>query len=77
MEMITEFVAKLPEMEIDSNMGEEMEAKVWEKRMPDLMPAEQLAMEIDRFIYGYDTALYHENNQSMTENVLEIAEALK
>ncbi len=32
MEMITEFVAKLPEMEIDGNMGEEMEAKVWEKR---------------------------------------------
>ncbi|NBJ94829.1 hypothetical protein D5281_20180 [bacterium 1xD42-62] len=34
-------------------------------------------MEIDRFIYGYDTALYHDNNQSMTENVSEIAEALK
>ena len=77
MEMITELVAKLPEMEIDGNMGEEMEAKVWEKRMPDLTPAEQLAVEIDRFIYGYDTALYHDNNQSMTENVSEIAEALK
>ena len=45
--------------------------------MPDLTPAEQLAVEIDRFIYGYDTALYHDNNQSMTENVSEIAEALK
>ena len=77
MEMITELVAKLPEMEIDGNMSEEMEAKVWEKRMPDLTPAEQLAVEIDRFIYGYDTALYHDNNQSMTENVSEIAEALK
>ncbi len=77
MEMITELVAKLPEMEIDGHLGEEMEAKVWEKRMPDLTPAEQLAVEIDRFIYGYDTALYHDNNQSMTENVSEIAEALK
>ena len=76
MEMITELVAKLPEMEIDGNLGEEMEAKVWEKRMPDLTPAERLAVEIDRFIYGYDTALYHDNNQSMTENVSEIAEAL-
>ena len=77
MEIITELVAKLPEMEIDGNMSEEMEAKVWEKRMPDLTPAEQLAVEIDRFIYGYDTALYRDNNQSMTENVSEIAEALK
>ncbi|NBI93117.1 DUF4316 domain-containing protein [Lachnospiraceae bacterium] len=76
MEMITELVAKLPEMEIDGNMSEEMEARVWEMRMPDLTPAEQLAVEIDRFIYGYDTALYHDNNQSMTENVSEIAEAL-
>ena len=77
MEIITELVAKLPEMEIDGHLSEEMEAKVWEKRMPDLTPAEQLAVEIDRFIYGYDTALYHDNNQSMTENVSEIAEALK
>ena len=77
MEMIAELVARLPEMEIDGNMSEEMEVKVWEKRMPNLTPAEQLAVEIDRFIYGYDTALYHDNNQSMTENVSEIAEALK
>ncbi len=77
MEIITELVAKLPEMEIDGHLSEEMEAKVWEKRMPDLTPAEQLAVEIGRFIYGYDTALYHDNNQSMTESVSEIAEALK
>ena len=76
-EIIAELVAKLPEMEIDGNMGEEMEVKVWEKRMPDLIPAEQLAVEIDRFIYGYDTALYHDNTQNMTENISEIAEALK
>ncbi len=77
MEIITELVAKMPEMEIDGHLSEEMEAKVWEKRMPDLTPTERLAVEIDRFIYGYDTALYHDNNQSMTENVSEIAEALK
>ena len=81
MEAIAELVAKalplMPEMEIDGNMSEEMEAKVWEKRMPDLTPAEQLAVEIDRFAYDYDTALYHDSNQNMTENVSEIAEALK
>ena len=77
MEVVAELVAKLPEMEIDGNMSENFEAKVWEKRMPDLTPAEQLAVEIDRFTYDYDTALYHDNSQSMTENVSELAEALK
>ena len=76
MEVIAELVAKLPEMEIDGRMSEEFEAKVWEKRMPDLTPAEQLAVEIDRFVYDYDTALYRDNSQSMTVNVSEIAEAL-
>ena len=77
MEVIAELVAKLPEMEIDGNMGEELEAKVWEKRMPGLTPAEQLAVELDRFTYDYDAALYHDNSQSMTENVSELADALK
>ncbi len=77
MEVIVELAAKLPEMEIDGRMSEEFEAKVWEKRMPDLTPAEQLAVELDRFTYDYDTALYRDSSQSMTENVSEIAEALK
>ena len=77
MEVIAELTAKLPEMEIDGRMSEEFEAKVWEKRMPDLTPAEQLAVELDRFTYDYDTALYRDSSQSMTENVSEIAEALK
>ncbi len=81
MEVVAELVAKamplMPEMEIDGHMGEEFEAKVWEKRIPDLTPAEQLAVEIDRFTYDYDTALYHDNNQNMTENVSELTEALK
>ena len=76
MEVIAELVAKLPEMEIDGVMSEDMEAKVWEKRMPDLTPAEQLAVEIDRFIYGYDTNAYHDDNRSMTENVSEILEMI-
>ena len=57
MEVIAELAAKLPEMEIDGRMSEEFEAKVWEKRMPDLTPAEQLAVKLDRFTYDYDTAL--------------------
>ena len=63
MEVVAELVAKLPEMEIDGNMSEGFEAKVWEKRMPGLTPAEQLAVEIDRFIYDHDTALYRDNSQ--------------
>ena len=81
MDVIADLVAKamplMPEMEIDGHMSEEFEAKVWEKRMPNLTLAEQLAVEIDRFVYDYDTALYHDNSQSMTEKVSEIAEALK
>ena len=77
MEVIAELVAKLPEMEIDGNIGEEFEAKVWEKRMPDLTPVEQLAVELDRFTCEYDAAVYHDNSQSMTENVSELADALK
>ena len=76
MEVIAELVAKLPDMEIDGNMSGEMEAAVWEKRMPDLTPAEQLAVELDRFTYDYDTALYHDNARNMTENVSEIAESI-
>ena len=53
-----------------------MEAKLWEKRMPNLTPAEQLAVEIDRFIYIYDMNVYHDNNQTMTENVSEISEMI-
>lgn len=77
MEVITELVAKLPEMEIDGVMSEDMEAKVWEKRMPDLAPAEQLAVELDRLSYDYDTVLYHDSTRNMTENVLELHELIK
>ena len=69
MEVIAELVAKLPEMEIDGVMSEDMEAKVWEKRMPDLTPAEQLAVEIDRFSHDYDIYSYRNNNPNMTESV--------
>ena len=76
MEVIAELVAKLPEMEIDGVMSEDMEAKVWEKRMPDLEPAEQLAVEIDRFSYDYDVYSYRNNNPNMTESVSEIFEMI-
>ena len=76
MEVIAEFVAKLPEMEIDGVMSEDMEAMVWEKRMPDLEPAEQLAVEIDRFSYDYDVYSYRNNNPNMTESVSEIFEMI-
>lgn len=76
MEVIAEFVAKLPEMEIDGVMSEDMEAMVLEKRMPDLEPAEQLAVEIDRFSYDYDVYSYRNNNPNMTESVSEISEMI-
>ncbi len=76
MEVIAELVAKLPEMEIDGVMSEDMEAKVWEKRMPDLSSAEQLAVEIDRFSHDYDIYSYRNNNPNMTESVSEISEMI-
>ena len=76
MEVIAELVAKLPEMEIDGVMSEDMEVKVWEKRMPDLTPAEQLAVEIDRFSHDYDIYSYRNNNPNMTESVSEISEMI-
>ena len=76
MEVIAELVAKLPEIEIDGIMSEDMEAKVWEKRMPDLAPAEQLAVEIDRFSHDYDVYSYRNNNPNMTESVSEISEMI-
>lgn len=77
MEVIAELVAKLPEVEIDGAMSEDMEAKVWEKRMPDLAPAEQLAVEIDRFTHDYDEILYHDSTRNMTENVSKLQELIQ
>ena len=62
--------------EKDFFMSEDMEAMVWEKRMPDLGPAEQLAVEIDRFSYDYDVYSYRNNNPNMTESVSEISEMI-
>lgn len=76
MEVIAELVAKLPEMDIDGVMSEDMEAMVWEKRMPDLEPAEQLVVEIDRFSHYYDIYSYRNNNPNMTESVSEISEMI-
>ncbi|RAZ95418.1 hypothetical protein DK853_30060, partial [Klebsiella oxytoca] len=46
MEVIAELMAKLPDMKIEGDISEALEAKLWEKRMPNLTPAEQLAVEI-------------------------------
>ena len=80
MEVIVELMAKamplMPDMKIEGDMSEDLEAKLWEKRLLNLTAAEQLAVEIDRFIYNYDTNVYHDNNQTMTENVSEISEMI-
>ena len=44
--------------------------------MPDLTPAEQLAVEIDRFSHDYDIYSYRNNNPNMTESVSEISEMI-
>lgn len=77
MEVIAQLVAKMPEMEIDGVMSEEMEARVWELRMPDLGLAGQLAVELDRFVHDYDTYSYRNDVHSMTENVTELTEMLE
>ena len=77
MEMISELVAKFPDMEIDGVMSEDMEKTVWEKRMPDLEPSKQLAVELDRLLYDYDTASYHDSTRNMTENVAELSELIE
>ena len=77
MGMIAELVAKFPDMEIDGVMSEDMEKTVWEKRMPDLEPSKQLAVELDRLLYDYDTASYHDSTRNMTENVAELSELIE
>ena len=77
MAVVTELVAKFPNMEIEGVMSEEMEAKVWEMRIADLSPAEQLAVVFDRLSYDYDTILYHDSTRNMTENVSELAERIR
>lgn len=77
MEMVTELIAKLPNMEIDGVMSEEMEAKVWEMRMPYLTLAEQLAVTFDRLSYDYDAILYHDSICTMSEKVSELTERIK
>lgn len=72
MDAIAELIAKFPGVEIEGVMSEEMEAMVWEKRMPNLTPAEQLAVGIDRLAYDYDTILYRDSTRNMTKNVSEL-----
>lgn len=76
MEVITELVVKLPDVETDGMMSREMEEAIWEKRMPDLTPAEQLAVEIDCFLYDCDWMEYCHYIANMTENVSDLIECI-
>lgn len=69
------YVGELPELQ-EQTEGETLEAMVWEKRMLDLEPVEQLAVEIDRFSHDYDVYSYRNSNPNMTESVSEISEMI-
>ena len=56
---------------------EELEAKVWEKRIPQLSEEEKLAVEFDRLWFDYDRILYDDSVRSMTENVEELSQEIK
>lgn len=77
MEVVAELIAKLPDREIDGNLSPELEAKVWEIRMPQLSGEEKLAVEFDRLWFDYDSILYNDSVRSMTENVEELAQEIK
>ena len=77
MEVVAELIAKLPDREIDGNLSSELEAKVWEKRMPQLSEEEKLAVEFDRLWFDYDRILYGDSVRSMSENVEELSQEIK
>lgn len=77
MEVVVELIAKLPDREIDGNLSPELEAKVWEKRMPQLSEEEKLAVEFDRLWFDYDRILYGDSVRSMSENVEELSQEIK
>ena len=71
MEVIAELVAKLPEMEIDGVMSEDMEAKVWEKRMPDEMQRAKVLLEkLAEYKPLAKIEEKEEQNYNMIDNVL-------
>ena len=77
MEVVAELIAKLPDREIDGNLSPELEAKVWEKRMPQLSEEEKLAVEFDRLCFDYDRILYHDTVRNVSENVEELSQEIK
>ena len=77
MEVVAELIAKLPDREIDGNLSPELEAKVWEKRMPQLSDEEKLSVEFDRLWFDYDGILYHDTVRNMSENVEELSQEIK
>ncbi len=77
MEVVAELIAKLPDREIDGNLSPELEAKVWEKRLPQLSEEEKLAVEFDRLCFDCDRILYHDTVRNMSENVEELSQEIK
>ena len=77
MEMVAELIAKLPDREIDGKLSPDLEAKVWEKRMPQLSEEEKLAVEFDRLCFDYDRILYQDTVRNMSENVEELSQEIK
>ena len=69
MEVIVELLGKLPEVKIDGIINKALEEKIWEKRMPDLEPAMQLAVELDLFAYHYDTYHHDAGFDSMEDSI--------
>lgn len=76
-EMVAEIIAKLPDREIDGNLSPELEAKVWEHRLPQLSEEGKLAVEFDRLCFDYDTVLYNDCVRNMSENVEELSQEIK
>ena len=56
-------------MKIDGIVNKALEEKIWEKRMPDLEPAMQLAVELDLFAYHYDTYHHDAGFDSMEDSI--------
>ena len=76
-EVIAELMAKLPEMEIHGDMSKEMEVKVWEKRIPDLEPEMQLAVQLDIFSYHNDPFEHDAGFDSMNDSIPLVYDMLK
>ncbi len=77
MEVVAELIAKLPDREIDGNLSPELEARVWDIRMPQLSEEGKIAVEFDRLCFDYDKVLYNDSVRNMSENVEELIQEIR